>query len=99
MQKPLTNRTQRKGFEILVNGRKRKFLPVDAKTFVNFQIHWLVTEPPSDSIYLTGMRVKRDGSTKMPVVWQSWDIKPGDEIVVRLVSPPGARLKAKAVSR
>ena len=88
-----------KGFEILVNGRKHRFLPVNAKVFSNFQIHWLVTELPSDYIYITGMRVRQDGSTKKPVVWQSEGIKPGDVITVRVVSTTAPRKKTKRVKR
>ncbi len=88
-----------KGFEILVNGRKRRFLTVTAKVFSNFQIHWLVTELPSDYIYITGMRVRQDGSTKKPVVWQSEDIKPGDEITVRVVRTQPPRKETKRVKR
>jgi hypothetical protein len=88
-----------KGFEILVNGRKKRFLPVSAKAFANFQIQWLVTELPSDYIFVTGMKMRQDGSTKNPVVWQSEHIKPGDEITVRVVSRPPSRRPAKRVRR
>ena len=88
-----------KGFEILVNGRKRKFLPVNAKASSNFQICWLVTPVPSDHIYMSGMRVRLDGSTKQPVVWLSENIKPGDEITVRLVSSPASRKPVRRVKR
>ena len=88
-----------KGFEILVNGRKKRFLPVTAKAFANFQIQWLVTELPSDYIYITGMKMRQDGSTKSPVVWQSEHIKPGDEITVRVVSKPRSRRPSKRARR
>ena len=86
-----------KGFEILVNGRKRKFLPVTAKAPSNLQIQWLITELPSDYIYLTGMRIRLDGSTKNPVVWLSDGIKLGDEITVRVVSSPASRRRRTRV--
>jgi hypothetical protein len=84
-----------KGFEILVNGRKREFLPVTAKAFANFQIQWLITELPSDYIYVTGMKMRMDGSMKNPVIWQSEHFKPGDEITVRVVSSPVPRSRTR----
>ena len=86
-----------KGFEILVNGKKRRFLTVTAKASANFQIQWLVTELPSDLIYVTGMRLTQDG--KNPIVWQSEHFKPGDEITVRVVSKPTSRNQTKRVRR
>ena len=88
-----------KGFEILVNGRKRKFLPVSAEAFSNFQIGWLVTPLPSDYICITAMRFRKDGSAKNPVVWQTEDIKAGDEITVRVVNSPASRKPVKRVKR
>ena len=88
-----------KGFETLVNGRRRRFLPVTAKAFANYQIQWLVTELPSDYIYVTGMKMRLDGSTKNPIVWRFEHFKPGDEITVRVVSRPTSRSRTKLVRR
>lgn len=86
-----------KGLEILVNGRKKRFLPVTPKTFANFQIQWLITQLPSDYIYVTGMRTRMYGTTKNPVVWQSDHIKLGDEITIRVVSRPPLQKRARSM--
>ena len=86
-----------KGLEILVNGKKQRFLPVSAKASASFQVQWLVTKLPSDYIFVAGMKLRLDGSTKDPIVWQSEDFKPGDEITVRIVGKPASQKKTKRV--
>lgn len=84
-----------RGMDILINGRKRKFLPVTTKSAASFVIQWLITELPEDYISVCGMQVTLDGSRKNPFVWESDRLKAGDEITVRLTSTQSVRRRSR----